>query len=464
MARQLLSSRKATDPQGDALAVLEFQSPTAALIATPVPRSARSVTLWVGVGVIAVGVSAFVIKTDKVVSGQGSLVSSQPTLQLQPLETSVVHSILVRAGQRVKKGDLLAELDPTFSSADMQADLEQVQSYSAQIERLKAQLSGKPYVPTAANSETALQLETYNELQAQYVAGVANFDQQVTSLQAQLQQAESDAQQYAARLALASNVEAMRSQLQQMQVGSRLDSLAAADNRLSMAGNLADAEATAHKSVGDIASIKAQREAFIQQWFANLAQQLQQAENQLAPAQQSLTKDREVHQLVMLRAPSDAVVLNIASASVGSVLQAGQQFLSLTPLGTALEAAVDLNGQDSGYVNVGDRVDLKLTTLPYMMYGDLEGTVDSISSNSFDSEQMQSGTVSDISGSGPPTGLFYRAHIKILENKLHNVPPGFALNPGMPLDADVKIGKRTVAAYLMKRVLPAFTTGMREPN
>ena len=155
MARQLLSSRKATDPQGDALAVLEFQSPTAALIATPVPRSAKSVTLWVGLGVIAVGIAACVIKTDKVVTGNGSLVSDEPTLQIQPLETSIVHSILVHAGQRVKKGDLIAELDPTFSSADMEADQEQVESYTAQIERLQAQLALKPYVPTASNNQTA---------------------------------------------------------------------------------------------------------------------------------------------------------------------------------------------------------------------------------------------------------------------------------------------------------------------
>jgi hemolysin D len=438
MARQLLSSRKATDPQGDALAVLEFQSPTAALIATPVPRSARSVTLWVGVGVIAVGVASCVIKTDKVVAGQGSLVSSDPTLQVQPLEASIVHSILVHAGERVSKGQLLAELDPTFSSADMQADQEQVGNYTAQIDRLKAQLAGHPYLPEQADSNTALQLQSYNELQAQYRAGVANFDQQIASLQATLQQSKDDSRQYAERLALANSVEAM-------------------------AGSLADAEQSARKAMGDIASVQAQREAFIQQWFSGLAQQLQQAEISLAPAEQSLTKDREIHQLVMLRAPSDAVVLNIASVSVGSVLSAGQQFLSLTPTGAALEAEVDLNGTDSGYVNVGDRVDLKLTTLPYMMYGDLKGTVESISSNSFNPNQLQTGAISDVSG-GAPSGLFYRAHIKILENKLHNLPSGFALLPGMPLAAEVKVGKRTVASYMLKRVMPAFTTGMREPN
>jgi hemolysin D len=463
MARQLLSSRKATDPQGDALAVLEFQSPTAALIATPVPRSARSITLWVGVAVFGVVILSCVMKTEKVVTSAGSLVSSEPTTQLQPLETSVVHSILVHAGEHVTKGQLLAELDPTFSSADMDADQDQVDNYSAQIDRLKAQLAGQPYLPAKSNNDTALQLQTYNELQAQYQAGVSNFDQQIASLQATLLQSEDDTRQYVQRLALANSVEAMRSQLQQMQVGSRLDSLAAADNRLAMAGSLADAEASARKALGDIASIQAQRQAFIKQWFSGLDQQLQQAEISLAPAQQALTKDREIHQLVMLRAPTDAIVLNLGNASVGSVLGAGQQFLSLTPLGTPLEVEVDLNGEDSGFVNVGDPVDVQLTTLPYVMYGDLKGTVESVSSNSFNAEQLQSGQVSDISGALPQV-LFYRARVKIVENKLHNVPPGFTLAPGMPLNADIEVGRRTLISYMLKRVLPALTRGMREPN
>jgi hemolysin D len=463
MARQLLSSRKATDPQGDALAVLEFQSPTAALIATPVPKSARSVTLWLGIGVIAAVVAASVIKTDKVVTSPGSLVSTDPTTEIQPLETSIVRSILVHPGQHVAKGQLLAELDPTFSSADMQSDQDEVDNYAAQIERLKAQLAGNAYQPTVSNSNTAMQLQTYNELQAQYQAGVANFDQQIASLQAVLQQSEADSRQYAERLSLANSVEAMRSQLQQMQVGSRLDSLAAADNRLAMAGDLADAESSGRKAESDIASTRAQREAFIKQWFSGLDQQLQQAEISLAPAQQALTKDREIHQLVQLRAPSDAIVLNLANASVGSVLSPGQEFLSLTPLGTPLQGEVDLSGLESGYVAVGDQVNLKLSTLPYMMYGDLKGTVESVSSNSFNPEQVQAGTVTDISGTAP-NGLFYRVHVKITENKLHSIPDGFVLTPGMPLVADIQIGKRTIIAYLLKRVLPAFTTGMREPS
>jgi HlyD family secretion protein len=269
--------------------------------------------------------------------------------------------------------------------------------------------------------------------------------------------------QYEERLALANSVEAMRSQLQQMQVGSRLDSLAAADNRLAMAGSLADAERSGQKAVGDIASTQAQRQSFIRQWFSGLAQQLQQAEISLAPVQQALTKDREIQKLVVLRAPTDSIVLNLSGASVGSVLSAGQQFISLTPLDTPLQVAVDISGEDSGFVKVGDPVDVKLNTLPSMMYGELKGTVESISSNSFDTQQVQAGTVSDISGN-PPPGLFYRVHVKIVDNKLHNVPEGFALAPGMPVQADIKVGMRTLMEYMLKRVLPTMTTGMREPQ
>lgn len=463
MARQLLSSHKATDPQGDALAVLEFQSPTSALIATPVPQSARSVSLCIGIAVLAAIAASSVIKIDEVVTSQGKLVSTEPTTQIQPLDTSIVRAIFVQPGQRVKKGDLLAELDPTFAAANVKADQEQVDSYTAQIERLKAQLAGKPYVPSVANANAALQLETYNQLQAQYSAGVANYDQQITSLKAQLSQAESDIRQYAQRLELANNVEAMRMQLQKMQVGSRLDSLSAADNRLSMAGQLADAQASANKAVGDIASTQAQRDSYIQQWNANLSQQLQTAQNDLAPVQQSLTKDTRMHQLVMITAPTDAIVLNTGQTSIGSVLNAGQQFISLTPLGTTLEADIELNGSDSGYVNVGDKVDLKLSSLPYIQYGALKGVIQYVSSDSFNPGQVQSGAINDVTGTAPQ-GLFYVARVKIEQNDLHDTPQGFELTPGMPLEGDVKTGKRTILQYMLKRVMPAFSQGMREPN
>ena len=46
---------------------------------------------------------------------------------------------------------------------------------------------------------------------------------------------------------------------------------------------------------------------------------------------------------------------------------------------------------------------------------------------------------------------------------LHDVPAGFHIVPGMPVTADIKVGKRTVLAYLLGRILPVMSEGMREP-
>jgi hemolysin D len=300
---------------------------------------------------------------------------------MQPLQTSIVRNIYVRRGQLVHKGQLLAQLDPTFSAADSQADQEQVDSFTAQIERLQAQISNSPYSPSASNSQSDLQLQAYDQLQAQYSYGVKNFDQQIVGLEATLAKAQADINQYGKRLAISSNVEQMRDQLQQMQVGSQLDTLAAADNRLGMAGSLADAQSAAKQAIGSIASTVAQRGAFIQQWFSTLSLQLQQAQNSLATAQQSLTKDAKVHQLVELRADQDAMVLNLAHVSPGSVLQSGQQFISLVPRNAPLQAEIVINGTESGYVGVGNPVKVKLQSLPYMIYGSVKGHISWVSAD-----------------------------------------------------------------------------------
>jgi hemolysin D len=46
---------------------------------------------------------------------------------------------------------------------------------------------------------------------------------------------------------------------------------------------------------------------------------------------------------------------------------------------------------------------------------------------------------------------------------LHDVPPNFQVAPGMPVTADIKVGKVTILGYLMGRVLSVAAEGMREP-
>src|SRR5690348_6086803 len=72
--------------------VLEFQSPSAGILALPVPRAARG-TIWVITSLFfACLLPMGLIPIDKVVTAQGKVVSEAPTVLVQPLETAIVRS------------------------------------------------------------------------------------------------------------------------------------------------------------------------------------------------------------------------------------------------------------------------------------------------------------------------------------------------------------------------------------
>ncbi|TGQ52789.1 biotin/lipoyl-binding protein, partial [Mesorhizobium sp. M4B.F.Ca.ET.211.01.1.1] len=85
------------------------------------PRTARGIICVISSLVIALIALAGLIPVDQVVTTRGLVVSQSPNIIVQPLETAIVRSIDVREGQHVRAGQLLARLDATFASADLQS-------------------------------------------------------------------------------------------------------------------------------------------------------------------------------------------------------------------------------------------------------------------------------------------------------------------------------------------------------
>jgi len=170
---------------------------------------------------------------------------------------------------------------------------------------------------------------------------------------------------------------------------------------------------------------------------------------------------------VELRADKDATVLTIAKVSVGSVLQSGDQFITLVPLDAPLQVEGKIAGRDDGFVHVGDPVAIKFDTFPYSQYGLAYGTVKTISADSFSSQDAQQHPArgAGTAGGNDPADdqAFYRARISLDDIKLHDTPVGFHIVPGMPVTSDIKVGKRTMLGYLLGRVLPVAHEAMREP-
>src|SRR5262245_41387392 len=156
-ALRLVSANARQRPGPADQTLLEFEPPTAALLATPVKPAARRM-LWTVVSLVAACATAMaLVPIDMVVTAGGRGGGVHPTVMVQPLETSIVRAINVRDGQVVRAGEVLARLDPTFSAADVGALEVQVRSFQAEVDRLSAESSATPYRPNTSDASAAVQ-------------------------------------------------------------------------------------------------------------------------------------------------------------------------------------------------------------------------------------------------------------------------------------------------------------------
>ncbi len=347
-------------------ALLEFQSASAGLLATPVPRSARSVVWIVCALFVAVLVTMGLMPIDKVVTAQGKVVARAPTIVVQPLETAIVRSINVTEGQMVHAGDVVARLDPTFATADVGALAAQVDSLQAEVSRMQAEVQGRQFTYTGTDPALALQAAIFAQRQAERGYKLETYRQKISGLLATVQRNVADASAYQQRKVVAEQVEKMRKDLEQLQVGSKLNSLAATDTRLEVGRGLSNAVETAETAQRDLEAMKAERDGYEQNWKAETSQKLSESTQKLSDAREQLNKAQLRRQLVELRADRDATVLTVAKVSVGSVLQSGDQFITMVPADAPLEVEANISGRDDGFVHVGDTVRGEVRHLPVL--------------------------------------------------------------------------------------------------
>ena len=452
-------------------AVLEFQSPTLTLIAKPASFSARMTTWLLSSLVVATFVVFGVVPVDRLVSAPAVILAQSPNVIVQPLETAIVRAILVKEGETVKKGQLLAQLDPTFARSDDKATTAQMESLRAQVARMKAELHNEPYVSDGSQYSQLEEL-AYLQHHQQFVFTVEDYDQKIASLQAKVAQADADVSSLTRQVSKLESVENIRKQLEKMQVGSKLNTFQAELDRESGAQKLEDARQALVGSRRDLASMIAERDSWEHQWYSDLQTQESQQERLLSDMQGQAAKNALRSQLVEMRAPADSIVLSVSRVAPGTVLQSGTQLMTTVPVDAPLEVVGMIDGGDSGFVKPGDPVSIKFDTLPYDRYGYAMGHVTRISADSFtDPTQGQvnpQATSPNISSSaaqnnGTAPVYYYRVFVAIDQMKLRDPPPSFSVKPGMPLEIDIKVGVRTVLQYLLDKFLPFLQGGAHEP-
>ncbi|SHF00425.1 HlyD family secretion protein [Kaistia soli DSM 19436] len=437
--------------------IAEFQSDALELEERDPPRVAR-ITLY---GIIALlgstALWASLASVDEVVVAPGKLVTTKPTIVVQPLETSIIRSIDVAVGETVHAGQTLARLDATFSQSDVDQLEAKFRAFDAQVKRMEAEIRGDDYGLGAGNTaDELLQVELFGQRQAFRLSQLQNFDQQIAGQAADLQSGTEQEAILAARRENLQLIETARDTLYKKEFGSLVNLLSSRDARLDVDASIAALHGKRAQGTHLLAKLKADRQAFIDDFRRTTMEKLVEVRNQRDTVDEELKKMKLRRNLVALTAPADAVVLDLAQRSIGSVVREAEPIVTLVPLNVPLEAEVSVNARDIGRIETGDAVRVKFDAYPFQKYGTAAGSIRTISRDAFTPNQQET----TASQSALP---YFRARVALSDNRLKVDGVPVSLLPGMSVSSEIKVGRRTVMSYLLYPILRGLDNAIREP-
>jgi len=354
-----------------------------------------------------------------------------------------MRELLVREGEHVRAGQVLARMDVRATEADVATTLHEVASRRLQLRRIDAELGG---TRLASHPDDPPRLHALVE--AQREARALAYEASLAEQRTVVERARRDMQaaiETRAKLAgiLPTLVEQERA-FERLARDGYAGRLMLAQHSRERQEAERDLRAQEHRVEAARATME-QAERRAAQIAGGHRAQLQservEAEAQLARLLQEMEKLRYRQKLAALRAPADGVVKDLATQSPGAVLAPGAVLLSLVPDGESLIAEVWLANEDAGFVSAGQAAKLKLAGFPFQRYGMIDARVTRISADSTERGDAEKGG-----------GYAYRAQLEPFAQEMRFEGTRHALRAGMQLTAEIKLAERSVLEYLVSPI------------
>ncbi len=389
---------------------------------------------------------------DEVVAGMGQVIPSQRVQHIQNLEGGILRELLVREGEQVDKGALLLRIDNETAGSEYRDALTRSLELEASIARLRAELDGgePQYSESLLRSAPELIARHNSLLEAER----AKSDTTRKALQAQLELRKLDAEELltkqrnlTASLSVAVRQRDLARKLMASRSYSEMEFLHLEQQVLSLQGELAALESgipRSHAAIREaeerLGMVKAERDAAA-------LEKLNQATAELAALRELLVAGADRVSRTEVRSPVRGIVKSINITTTGGVILPGEVILDVVPLDDSLIVEARISPQDIAFLFVGQKAKVRLSSYDFAIYGALDATLEHIGAD----------TVQD-----PQGGIYYQVHLRTDRSSLRYNGRELPILPGMLATVDIMTGKKTVLDYLLKPILKAKQTALRE--
>ena len=456
----------------------EFLPPLLEIQETP-PSPVKRWVLWSIVAlVIALIVWATVGKISIVATAPGKFIPDGRVKEVQPLESSIVKAIRVKEGQRVHEGDLLLELDPTLSAAELAASTDRYRFNKLEQARLTAELnSGSAHYAASDQpaGRVALEERMRQARQQAHEAKVAGAKATVQEKDAALAATVATLKKYEETTAIAAEREASARPLVDTGAISRVDYLQLKEDLAQNRNDLSAQVETVQQAQSAVDEAQRALQGVERDRIADVYKDLDQRVTDEPALKGDLEKSQQLYALKWLRAPVSGLVQKVGVTTIGQVVTPAQSLVTIVPDGTPLVVEATVSNEDIGYLKVGQPVEVKVDTFPFQRYGSLKGTLVSISPDAEDKNAASRDTDTRAGASNarnnedptqdlaatPNTGYVYKVRIHTEDS--HFVVGGDPrpVLSGMTVQADITTDRRRVIDFFLSPVVKYLDEGMK---
>lgn len=409
-------------------------------------RTIRISLISIGALFILLLLMGTVFRLTGAVIAQGDVSVESRIKEITHPNGGVISEILVKDGQRVKKGDLLIRLDTSVSDVSSAAAGSSLHSMMVRRSRLEAERdgSGRYETPKAlpsgmqttqmADKEKLLfdlRRRSMAESHAQMRERMSQSEQEAVSIQAQI-----------------SSVERQRELIEKERKGIQelyAKGLVTITHYNQTERTAVDLEAQAQGLRARLAQARAQlaevkqRDSQLDKDFRTEAgDELASLNAQMGDMQARAATTADQHRRSEIRAPYDGVVDKLAYATVGAFMPPSQVVLEIVPDADRNLVEVRIAPQDIDQIRIGQSATLHFSAFDQQTTPTVPGKVEWVSAER--SKDQATGMT------------YYRAHVGVTDRDFRRLG-AMEVKIGMPVEAYIETGSRTILSYLLKPLM-----------
>ena len=389
---------------------------------------------------------------DELTRGEGKIIPSHQLQVVQNLEGGIISEILVEEGDIIKRGQIILKIDNTnFTSSFKESKLRQ-NELQAKFLRLDAEANNTPFKYDKKGIKApARQIEyeksLYESNKEQLNSSIKVVEEQIKQKKQELRELYAKIKQEKITLKLMEDEVSITKPLAQRGLVSKVEFLQLKRQLNGLKGELEASRLAIPRLKSKIEESTNKISEITLEYKNKAKEELNKVVAEISRITETNTALDDKVKRTLVRSPVNGTVQQLLINTIGGVVQPGMDLIEIVPAQDTLLVEAKIKPSDIAFLRPKLKAMVKFSAYDFAIHGGLNGKLTHISADTITNEKGES---------------HYLVRIKTEKTHLGTDAKPLPIMVGMTVSVDIITGKKTVLDYILKPILKAKQSALRE--